>query len=49
MEQSSGVVGIIGLVLIVFAALGVGEALAIYRGYFTPDDGNTDANEQRRA
>ena len=49
MDQSGGVVGIVGLVLIVFAVLGVGEALAIYRGYFTPDDRGTEANGQRRA
>jgi hypothetical protein len=36
MDQSGGVVGIVGLVLIVFAVLGVGEALAIYRGYSRP-------------
>lgn len=48
-DQSGGIVGIVGLVLIGFAVLGVGEAVAIYRGYFMPDDrGREEARRRRR-
>jgi hypothetical protein len=49
-DRSGGIVGMIGLVLIVFAVLGVGQAVAIHRGYFTPDEsGSEEASRQRRA
>lgn len=48
MDQSGGIVGIVGLVLVVFCVLGVGQALAIYRGYFTPDDKDRQAASRER-